>query len=161
MAKHIVYISPGHMDPTYSIERKVLGPDVDLRVMRNADRGYMDGSEARDAEAVITWRTHIDAAAIEQLEGCRVIVRMGVVFDIVDTAAAMTKGIPVCNVPDYCTNEVADHTIALLLSLTRGLGAYVSGVRAGNEGWEWSNAGHLHRSRVYLSRSSVAALPSR
>jgi phosphoglycerate dehydrogenase-like enzyme len=145
MTTHLVYISPGHMDPTYAIERAGLGPDVELRVMSNPDRGDMDGAEARDADAIITWRTHINEAAIDELERCKVIVRMGVGYDIVDVDAAKRRGIPVCNIPDYCTNEVADHTMALLLTLSRGLMAYNASVQSGMEGWEWSSAGLLYR----------------
>ena len=93
MATHLVYISPGHMDPTYEIERAGLGPDVELRVMSNADRGDMDGAEVREADAIITWRTRINEAAVDQLERCRVIVRMGVGYDIVDVDAAKRRGI--------------------------------------------------------------------
>ena len=143
--KHIVYISPGHMDPTYALEREGLGRDVDLRVMSTPDRGYMDGREVREADAIITWRTRIDAEAIGHLERCRLIVRLGVGFDIVDVAAAANRGIPVSNVPDYCTNEVADHTIALLLTIVRGIPAYVDSVREAGNRWEWLAAGRLDR----------------
>ena len=88
IAKHVVYISPGHMDPTYAIEREVLGPNVDLRPLTNPDRGFMDGVEAKNADAIMTWRTKIDADAIAQLEKCRIIVRLGVGYDIVDAEAA-------------------------------------------------------------------------
>ena len=145
MATHLVYISPGHMDPTYEIERAGLGPDVELRVMSNPDRGDMDGAETREADAIITWRTHINEAAVNQLERCRVIVRMGVGYEIVDVDAAKRRGIPVCNVPDYCTNEVADHTMALLLTLSRGIMAYREAVHSGHQGWEWTRAGALYR----------------
>jgi C-terminal binding protein len=143
--KPIVYISPGHMDPDYTLEKAGLGPDVNLRVMQNPDRGYMDGASVRDADAIMTWRTRIDANAIDQLERCKLIVRMGVGYDIVDVEAAAKKSIPVSNVPDYCTNEVADHTIALLLGITRGLPAYIDSVKQDEERWEWSAAGHLFR----------------
>ncbi len=53
------------------------------------------------------------------MQKVRVIVRYGIGVDNVDLAAARAKGIPVCNVPDYCINEVADHTLALLLTATR------------------------------------------
>ena len=145
MAQHLVYISSGHMDPDYTIERAGLGADIELRVMTNAPRTPMDGAETREADAVITWRTRVDASAIDQLERCKVIVRMGVGYDLVDIEAAKRRGIPVCNIPDYCTNEVADHTMALLLTLSRGLTAYNDAVRGGNEGWEWSGAGPLYR----------------
>ena len=143
--KHVVYISPGHMDPTYAIEREGLGTDVDLRMMTNPDRGYLNGAEAKDADAIMTWRTRIDADAIGQLEKCRIIVRLGVGYDFVDAEAARRKGIALANVPDYCTNEVADHTMALMLSLTRGLSAYADSVKTDVERWEWSAAGKLYR----------------
>jgi C-terminal binding protein len=143
--KQVVCISPGHMDPTYAIERESLGPNVDLRPLTNPDRGFMYGAEAKDADAIMTWRTKIDAAAIDQLEKCKIIVRFGVGYDIVDAGAARRRGIAVANVPDYCTNEVADHTMALMLSLTRGLSAYVDSVKTNVESWEWSAAGKLYR----------------
>jgi D-3-phosphoglycerate dehydrogenase len=58
---------------------------------------------------------------IEHLKNCRVIVRYGIGVDNVDLQAAKEKGILVCNVPDYCIAEVADHTISLALSLARQL----------------------------------------
>lgn len=143
--KPVVYISPGHMDPYYTLEKAGLGPDVDLRVMQSPDRGYMDGAEACQADAIMTWRTRIDAKAIDQLEHCKLIVRLGVGYDFVDVEAAARKGIPVSNVPDYCTNEVADHTLALLLAITRGLPAYIDSVKQGTGQWEWSAAGSLYR----------------
>lgn len=143
--KPVVYISPGHMDPEYTLEKAGLGPDVDLRVMQSPERGYMDGASTREADAIMTWRTRIDAKAIDQLERCKLIVRLGVGYDFVDIEAAARKGIPVANVPDYCTNEVADHTMALLLSITRGLPAYVDSVKQATNRWEWSAAGRLFR----------------
>jgi D-3-phosphoglycerate dehydrogenase len=49
----------------------------------------------------------------------RAIVRYGIGVDNVDLAAARERGIPVCNVPDYCIDEVADHTLAFILALIR------------------------------------------
>ena len=49
----------------------------------------------------------------------RVIVRYGIGVDNVDLKAASERGIPVCNVPDYCVDEVADHTLAFILGVTR------------------------------------------
>ena len=52
---------------------------------------------------------------------CRVFVRNGVGYDTVDIDAAARLGIPVCNVPDYGTEEVADHAIALAMAQVRQL----------------------------------------
>ena len=58
---------------------------------------------------------------LEKLKKCRAIIRNGVGFDSVDIEAARKLGIPVCNVPDYGTEEVADHAIALTMALCRQL----------------------------------------
>ncbi|MEX2431128.1 MAG: C-terminal binding protein [Dehalococcoidia bacterium] len=144
MANHLVCISPAHMDPSYAIERKGLGPDVDLHVFSAVDPDTI-GREAREADAIMTWRMRIEAPAIEQLERCKLIIRMGVGFDVVDTEAAKSRGIPVCNVPDYCTNEVADHALGLLLTLARGIVTFNDGLRSGDEAWSWAAAGPLSR----------------
>jgi D-3-phosphoglycerate dehydrogenase len=72
-----------------------------------------------DADAVITQFAPVNADVIAAMRRARVIVRYGVGVDNVDLAAAAARGIPVCNVPDYCVDEVADHTLAFILALTR------------------------------------------
>ncbi len=79
-------------------------------------------AEVMNAQALILWHGPlVDAAVIARLKDCRVIIRNGVGFDTVDIAAAAKAGIPVCNVPDYGTEEVADHALALTLALYRQL----------------------------------------
>ena len=75
----------------------------------------------RNCDQVITQFAPVNAQVIMAMERARVIVRYGIGVDNVDLACAAARGIPVCNVPDYCIDEVADHTLALLLGLTRGL----------------------------------------
>ena len=81
---------------------------------------------------------------VPKLDRCKVIIRCGVGFDNVDLKAAGEKGIPVCNVPDYGTTDVADHAMALLLSLMRGLPAYDAAARDPKT-WVWTAAGPLRR----------------
>jgi lactate dehydrogenase-like 2-hydroxyacid dehydrogenase len=72
------------------------------------------------ANAVIIWHNMpMTAAGMARLQNCRAIIRNGVGFDSVDITAARARGIAVCNVPDYGTEEVADHAIALALGLCR------------------------------------------
>jgi D-3-phosphoglycerate dehydrogenase len=73
----------------------------------------------RDADAIINYLAKVTARVINSLERCQVIVRRGIGYDSVDVSAATAKGIPVVNVPEYCTDEVADHAMALLLSTAR------------------------------------------
>ncbi len=56
-----------------------------------------------------------------QMEKCRIFVTPKVGFDNIDVKAWAEIGIPVCNVPDYGTLEVADHAMALALSLMKGI----------------------------------------
>ncbi|MFM7183886.1 MAG: C-terminal binding protein [Planctomycetota bacterium] len=72
-----------------------------------------------DADAVITQFAPVNADVIAVMRRARAIVRYGIGVDNVDLAAAKARGIPVCNVPDYCIDEVADHTLAFILALTR------------------------------------------
>lgn len=74
--------------------------------------------------------------------GCRIIARYGIGVDNVDVDAATRAGIQVTNVPDYCLDEVADHTLALLLAAARNLVGASRSVREG----EWSvPQGQVHR----------------
>lgn len=88
---------------------------------------------AADADALVSQAAPVDAGVIDRLQRCRVIVRTGVGVDNVDVEAATRRGIPVCNVPDYCTDDVADHTLTLALALARKLPQAVADLRGG--GW--------------------------
>ena len=89
----------------------------------------------RDADAIINYLIKITPRVINSLERCRVIVRRGIGYDTVDVAAAAARGIPVANVPEYCTDEVADHAMALLLAAARRISTGNDQVRSG--GWDY------------------------
>jgi D-3-phosphoglycerate dehydrogenase / 2-oxoglutarate reductase len=88
---------------------------------------------AADADGILSQMAPLRAEVIEGLRQCRVIVRYGVGVDTVDVEAATRKGIAVCNVPDYCTEDVADHTLTLALALIRKLPQSIAYLRGG--GW--------------------------
>ncbi len=71
---------------------------------------------AVDAHAILNADFRITAHIIASLGRCRVISRFGIGVDNIDVAAATAKRIPVANVPDFCTEEVADRAFALLLA---------------------------------------------
>ena len=87
-----------------------------------------------DADAVITQFAPVNADVIAAMRRARAIVRYGIGVDNVDLAAARDRGIPVANVPDYCIDEVADHTLAFILALTRQVAAQSRLVHDG--GWK-------------------------
>ncbi len=83
------------------------------------------------ADALLVQWAPVNQAVIDSLTQCKIIVRYGIGVDNVDLKAAAARGIPVCNVPDYCIDEVADHTLALALSLARQLPQTDAEVRKG------------------------------
>lgn len=86
------------------------------------------------ADAVITQFARIDAQVIAAMARARAIVRYGIGVDNVDLEAARAQGIPVANIPDYCIDEVADHTLSFILGLTRQVVPHTTHVRAGQWG---------------------------
>jgi D-3-phosphoglycerate dehydrogenase / 2-oxoglutarate reductase len=85
-----------------------------------------------DADAVITQFARINANVIGAMNRARAIVRYGIGVDNVDLDSARAHGIPVSNIPDYCIDEVADHTLACILGLTRQVVTHTADLRSGN-----------------------------
>ena len=84
-----------------------------------------------DADAVITQFAKINANVIAAMRRARAIVRYGIGVDNVDLDAARAHGLPVSNIPDYCIDEVADHTLAFILGLTRQVVTHTADLRVG------------------------------
>jgi D-3-phosphoglycerate dehydrogenase len=128
-------VAVDHRFADLDLERGVLEPQgismVDAKGLEaDAVRALCAGADG----ILLGARMRFDAELLSGLDRCRVIVRYGVGVDNVDLAAAAAAGIWVAFVPDYCTEEVADHAIAMLLALNRGLVNFDAGVRAGSWG---------------------------
>jgi phosphoglycerate dehydrogenase-like enzyme len=108
-------------EPSAAIERAVIGDAAEVRTyLCDSDSDFDE--EILQSSVLIIWHNiPITRAGIRRLKRCRAIIRNGVGFDSVDVEAAAECSIPVCNVPDYGTEEVADHAIALALALCRQL----------------------------------------
>ncbi len=119
----------GSIDP----ELSVLEPlGMELRVAHCTTSGDI-AAQCAEADAVLLNLAPMDASAIAALRRCVVISRYGVGMDNVDLRAAEAKGIAVRNVKGYCDAEVAEHALALLLALLRGIPERDRAVRDG--GW--------------------------
>lgn len=103
----------------YSLELEALAPVADIvEVEASTAEAFADA--AADADALITsWGIRIDEQIISRLKKCVVIGVGSVGVDMVDIEAATAAGIVVTNVPDVFIEEVADHTMMLLLSAAR------------------------------------------
>jgi D-3-phosphoglycerate dehydrogenase len=133
-----------HVD--VSQERAVLGEahvDWQLAACRSEEDVIREGA---GAVVLINQYAPVTARVFEALPSLRLVVRYGVGVDNVDVAAATRHGVWVANVPDYGTEEVADHAIALALSLLRGVARLDRSVRDGR--WNYEDAQPLRRLRT-------------
>ena len=100
---------------------------------------------AKDADAVLVTYAKFTAEMIAQLTKCRIISRFGIGVDNVDLDAATKAGIVVTKVPDYCLDEVSDHTMALLLAVVRKIPS--SSARTHGGTWQMKAVVPIHRLR--------------
>ena len=105
-----------------SVENEVLAGHCEVRMLGATSAAELKDSDLAAADVVAVWHTiWLDEALFARLKKCRAIIRMGVGYDNVDTHAAARAKLPVCNIPDYGTEEVADSAMALTLGLFRGV----------------------------------------
>jgi D-3-phosphoglycerate dehydrogenase len=127
-----VFIISDERHGSIAEERAVLEPlGIELRVA-NCHSAQDIVAACAEADAVLLNLAPMDATAIAGLKRCKVISRYGIGMDNVDIPAATARGIVVRNVPGYCNTEVADHALALLLALLRGISERNSAIRAGS-----------------------------
>lgn len=116
---------------SYDLEMESLGP-IDAEIVEiPADSEGEFIEAAKDADAIIARGRRITEAIVNELNNCKVISLGSVGADMVDVAAATAKGIPVTNVPDTFIEEVADHTMMMILSTFRRLRTMDQYVRDG------------------------------
>lgn len=151
-------------DPDDGFEQRLFGADMAIGIHTGpAFPGSDPTPEAcAAAQGIVSRSANHDIGEPSQYPSLRVLVRMGVGYDSLDIAKWGRAGVAVCNVPDYGTSEVADHAIALMLSLARGTIGYHTRLVAGGS-WGWGGAPCVRRLRgsvfgvVGLGRIGLAA----
>lgn len=84
-----------------------------------------------EADVLLCWHDcPIGPETVDKLDNCKMIVRCGFSTDHIDVQAATKRNIPVCNMPDFAINEIADHTMAMILTMRRKIQLYHSTIRA-------------------------------
>jgi D-3-phosphoglycerate dehydrogenase len=141
-ARYTVLVTD-HPAPTTHIESELLAAVGGRLIV--APTGAEDElvGLAPAADAILTCFRHVTRAVIRAAPRLRVIGRYGVGVDNIAVDTASELGIPVTNVPVYCVDEVAEHTIALLLSVARRTALYDASVRAGE--WQLALGMPIHR----------------
>ena len=123
-----------HPFPSLDLAQAIFSRNgIDLEVMQTKDTETII-AHTKTADGMIVGMARIDKNVIDALERCKVIVRLGVGYDNVDVSVATSRGIMVVNLPDFCTEEVSDHAMALILMIARRVLHGQKAVREGKWG---------------------------
>jgi glycerate dehydrogenase len=129
------------------LDRATIGPAVDLKqpgfahqwTAHDATTPDQIVARAEDADIIITNKVPIDAGTLARLPRLRMIAVAATGYDIIDVGACAQRGIVVSNVRGYAVNTVPEHTLSLMLALSRAIIAYRDDVIAG----KWQKAGQF------------------
>jgi phosphoglycerate dehydrogenase-like enzyme len=155
VAYKILYPDAKHKD--LDIEARAAGSDVTLLNARQNRFEAIELVEWETCDAVVVSRMPIDRTVVPHLKRCRIIVRNGVGFDVLDLEACGQAGIAACNVPDYGTTEVADSAIAMMLCFARGTAAMDAALRA-DLGSNWTHERNVTARRLRGATFGVIGL---
>lgn len=158
-------------EPDIELETLRQYPDLEVTLEVHPESTVRDGwptvpdaSLAACDALVVYHKVIVDEALLARTPNCRIVVRAGVGFNNIDLAACGARSIPVCNVPDYGTTEIADHAIAMMLTLVRGIASYDRALRIDpTAGWRYEGIPNVRRIRgatfgvVGLGRIGMAA----
>src|ERR1700761_2210451 len=137
--------------PDDSVERRAYGPDVKILVPKGPTTSIADltDEECAQADGLMTLRFRVTENDLARFPKLRFVCRMGVGYDGIDRVACAKRQVVVLNVPDYGTTEVADHAMALALTLRRGVLLHLESQRAQTPAaWRYVDDPLLKRSGV-------------
>jgi phosphoglycerate dehydrogenase-like enzyme len=145
MSRRFRVLVTDFLDET-SVEAPILDDIADLTLAAARDESELV-ELLPDADALLVFHdlTWLGESTFSRTACCKGVVRVGVGYNNIDLEATGHRGIVVCNVPDYGTEEVADHAMMLLLAVARQLVPCDSAIRAGV--WDYRKAAHAPRLR--------------
>ncbi len=147
MAKQFKIVITDFIADTLDIEKGIAGEAADVIALNAFHEKDLEG-RIEDADAIIMYHTvSVTRKTIDRLKQCKLIVRAGVGVDNVDHVYARALNLPVANIPDYGSEEVADTAIGMMLSLTRGIAFLNSRLRDGQGEWSYTQVQPLTRLR--------------
>jgi len=132
--------------PDIEVEKNIL-KEIGAELALSSTNDFTDvetvKKEGKDCDALMVLFTPMNKEVLSAFPNCKLLVRMGIGYDSVDMEYATEKGIMVANVPDYCQEEVADHTITLFLTGIRKIIMLHEEVKQG--GWDMRIADPIPR----------------
>lgn len=133
----------GTVLPNSDTEKRLVeqaGPELTVMDVSSSDELI---ESATDPIGIMTIETDIDESVMEAFPNLEFISVHGIGVDMVDVDAATERGIPVFNTPEYCVEEVATHTLSLILACERRICQYNADVKSG--GWDYELEGPITR----------------
>jgi phosphoglycerate dehydrogenase-like enzyme len=124
-----------HITPPADIEQSAF-PQAGFRFLPDWRVAEENRKAWQQVDAILAWHWMVDQATLDVLDRCKIVVRYGVGYDLVDVEAVAERGIPFCNTPDYGTEEVADTACGMILTLQRKILAYDRDCRRYTEDWQ-------------------------
>ncbi len=143
--KYVVGITD-HMIGEPDLEADILGSDVEIDFFASTNEASFSPERLARLDALMVWGARLGAKTIAHLTRCKGVVRYGVGYEKIDRTALAAAGIPFANNPDYGTEEVADHTLAMILSLHRRLWEHDARARRYTSSWQVHSLKPLSRS---------------
>lgn len=129
------------------VEQQILQGLARVELIEAESEAALQGRLDDVAALMIFHTIPVSRTTIASMRRCKLIVRCGVGYDNVDHAFARQQGVPVANVPDYGTDEVADSAIGLTLALTRGIAFQNTRLRSADTPWKYDHVAPLRRLR--------------
>jgi D-3-phosphoglycerate dehydrogenase len=123
------------VQPPVDIEQAAF-PEAEFRFLSDWRVSEESREEWSQVDALLVWHWKTDRATAELLDKCKITVRYGAGYDVVDVAALTDRGIVFCNTPGCGTQEVADTTCAMILALQRKLVTYDRDCRTYTDRWQ-------------------------
>lgn len=134
MIPNVLY--PELLDPDTRPEESVLAGHANPTFRDVVELADLEDELCAAQDGLLVFRHHVTEADFARFANLKILVRIGVGFDRIAMRTAAARDIMVCNVPDYGTTEIADHSMALALALRRGLLLHHD-LQRGNEPAPW------------------------
>jgi lactate dehydrogenase-like 2-hydroxyacid dehydrogenase len=136
-------------------EMEAAGPGVECIFVDQ--RGNVSDEQWASCDAIISGGDPLDEENMPKIGNCRIFITPKVGFDNIDLARYGRWGIPVCNVPDYGTQDVADHAMGLLLGLMKGINRYDNRLRLEPRG-NWRATSQPLALRLSVAKMGIVGL---
>lgn len=151
---------PYTKDRYIGVEQSCCPQGAELKIAvydEHSDNNDAFYAEIKDADIIIDGYVYFGKKEIDAMDHCKVISFQSTGFNEADLDYAAQKGIAVCSILDYCTQETAENAMALMLNLQRAIRLYDHSVQVDKK-WDYLVAKDMHLKRIAGQVMGIAGL---